>query len=35
MFEKQREDVANDLSYTYFPYTHGDHIERDRELLKI
>ena len=27
--------MANDLAHTYFPYTHGDHIERDRELLKI
>ncbi len=34
MFEKQREDIANDLAHSYFPFTHGDHIEREREILR-
>ena len=34
LFEKQRENMANELSHTYFPYTHGDHIEKERLNLK-
>ena len=31
---KQREDIQNEISHGYFPYTHGDHIEREREYIK-
>ena len=34
MVEKQRVDIANQLAKDYFPYTHGDNIERERELIK-
>lgn len=32
MVDKQRDDIANELTYGYFPYTHGDHIELEREI---
>lgn len=32
--EREREEFANQLNKAYFPFTHGDQIERDRELLR-
>jgi hypothetical protein len=34
LFEKQRESQANELAHHYFPFTHGDHIEKERLNLK-
>jgi len=34
MFERNREEMANEMGHHYFPFTHGDHIEREREILK-
>lgn len=34
MFEKQRDDLENHQSKDFFPFTHGDNIEREREALK-
>lgn len=31
IFEKQKNDIANEVSLGYFPYTHGEAIEVYRE----
>lgn len=34
MFEKQRDDIENLVSKEFFPFTHGDNIEKERLALK-
>jgi L-lactate utilization protein LutB len=34
MVDKQREDIGNTLSKDYFPFTHGDNVEREREAMR-
>jgi hypothetical protein len=32
--EKTMNDVANHQSHDYFPFTHGDNVEREREIIR-
>ena len=34
MVEKHREDIANQISKGFFPFTHGDNVERERDMLR-